>query len=88
VETPRGDAGIGVFLRGNGKGQFRPVPSRQSGFYADGDVKDMRLIRLGTAGAPGVLAARNNDFLQLIRVNGAGKGPADKLAVRQVVVGD
>ncbi len=82
VETPRGDAGIGVFLRGNGKGQFRPVPSRQSGFYADGDVKDMRLIRLGTAGALGVLAARNNDSLQLIRVNGGGKGPAEKLAVR------
>jgi hypothetical protein len=58
------------------------VPSRQSGFYADGDVKDMRLIRLGTAGALGVLAARNNDFLQLIRVNGGGKGPADKLAAR------
>jgi hypothetical protein len=27
VETPRNDAGIGLFLKGNGKGQFEPILS-------------------------------------------------------------
>ncbi len=41
VETTRSDAGIGVFLKGNGKGDFNYVPNTQTGFYTEGDVRNL-----------------------------------------------
>ncbi len=41
VETTRSDAGIGVFLKGNGKGEFTYLPNRSSGFYTNGDVRHL-----------------------------------------------
>jgi enediyne biosynthesis protein E4 len=32
VETPRNDAGHGLFLKGNGKGNFKSIPAIESGF--------------------------------------------------------
>jgi len=65
VETPRNDAGIGLLLEGDGKGGFEPVISRESGFYATGDVKDME--KLTIAGEEYVLVVRNSDFVQLVK---------------------
>jgi len=44
VETPRNDAGIGLFLKGDGKNNFKAILYRQSGFYANGDVKDLEVV--------------------------------------------
>jgi len=66
VETPRNDAGIGLFLKGNGKGQFEPILSRESGFYVPGDAKDMAKITIGNKDY--LVVAKNSDFLQFIRI--------------------
>jgi len=41
IETPRNDSSIGLFLKGDGKGNFKAVSRMKSGFFAPGDVKDM-----------------------------------------------
>jgi len=67
VETPRNDASHGAFLKGNGKGEFQPIPVTQSGFYTSGDVKDLQQITIGNT--PYILSIKNNDFLQFIKHN-------------------
>lgn len=64
IETPRNDAGTGVLLSGDGKGEFQAIPIHKSGFYAPKDVKDMKLIQVN--GKDKVIVANNNDFLQFI----------------------
>ncbi len=66
VETPRNDAGIGTFLAGDGKGNFRVVPPSESGLYIPGDVKKVSKIRIGQNATEALLFAKNNDYLQLI----------------------
>jgi enediyne biosynthesis protein E4 len=41
VTTGRYDASIGLYLQGDGHGNFYPVQGMSSGFYADGDAKGM-----------------------------------------------
>ncbi|MFD1614746.1 VCBS repeat-containing protein [Gelatiniphilus marinus] len=67
IETPRNDAGIGLFLAGNGKGNFTPEPVTKSGFFAPNDAKDMKVITIG--GKKVVLVANNNNYLQAIQHN-------------------
>lgn len=67
VETPRADAGVGLMLKGNGKGSFEPVAPYISGFSATGDVKRMKKIILGDKRI-GVLVAQNNGALKLFEV--------------------
>ncbi|WP_025741654.1 VCBS repeat-containing protein [Aquimarina pacifica] len=67
VETPRNDAGHGLFLKGNGKGAFTPVSFTQSGLYISGDVKDMSLIKTNRGAF--IVAAKNNDSLQFTKIN-------------------
>jgi enediyne biosynthesis protein E4 len=64
-ETPRNDASIGLFLKGNGKGGFEPVPASQSGLCMGGNVKAIRLIHLGKDKKPGIIAAKNSNFIQI-----------------------
>ncbi|MCK8521768.1 VCBS repeat-containing protein [Aquimarina sp. D1M17] len=64
VETPRNDAGYGLFLKGNGKGNFSPISTTESGFYVPGDVKDMKMIKVKDTSY--IIAAKNNDSLQYI----------------------
>ncbi len=66
IETPRNDAGTGLLLYGDGKGNFSPVSINDSGFYAPYDAKDMKRIRVGNKEV--ILIANNNDFLQAIEV--------------------
>ncbi|MCZ6900822.1 MAG: CRTAC1 family protein [Bacteroidetes bacterium] len=47
IETPRNDANMGMYLTGDGKGNFEIVPLTKSGFFAPHDTKDMELINLG-----------------------------------------
>lgn len=66
VETPRNDAGIGLFLKGNGKGSFEPVRGFKSGLYLPGDVKDLAKIKVGNSHY--IVAARNDDYLKWVKV--------------------
>ncbi|MCX2680956.1 VCBS repeat-containing protein [Galbibacter sp. EGI 63066] len=66
VETPRNDASNGLFFKGNGKGNLQPVISRESGFYAPGDVKDMTTINI--KGNDYIVVAKNSDYLQFIAI--------------------
>ena len=67
--TARNDAGIGLFLKGDGKGEFKPSPVTKSGYFTPGDVKDLALVNYGENQA--ILVANNNDRLQLISVSKA-----------------
>jgi hypothetical protein len=60
--TPRADAGNGVWLRGDGHGAFAPVFPGRSGFLAPLEVTDLELITLPAGKA--VLVANNGDSLQ------------------------
>ena len=66
VETPRNDAGIGFYLSGNGKGEFKYIPNRKSGLYLAGDVKDLAEIQIKNEHY--IIAAKNNDYLEFIKV--------------------
>jgi hypothetical protein len=68
VVTPRADAGAGVFLKGDGKGNFTFVPPAISGFFAPGDVRSLSLIRLNNREyKKAILVGNNNDSLQIFK---------------------
>ncbi|WP_235318213.1 FG-GAP repeat domain-containing protein [Polaribacter sp. Hel1_85] len=67
IETPRNDAGTGVFLTGDGNGNFTPTSIDESGFYAPEDVKDMAIIKVGIQQK--IIVANNNDYIQFISIN-------------------
>ncbi|MDX1905394.1 MAG: VCBS repeat-containing protein [Bacteroidia bacterium] len=58
------NSSYGLYLRGDGKGHFNPVPMQQSGLAIIGEVRRMALIKRG--GKPAVLVARNNDRMELL----------------------
>lgn len=66
VETPRADAGYGMFLKGTADG-FETRTARTTGLFMDGDVKDLATISI--KGMPYILVANNNDFLKFIAIN-------------------
>ena len=67
VRTVRNDAGIGLWMLGDGKGNFLPVAHRQSGLFIPGDVRDVKEITID--GVSMLIAAKNNDFIQLIKIH-------------------
>jgi hypothetical protein len=67
VETPRNDAGHGLFLKGNGKGKFKAISPIQSGFFTPGDVKNMEAIKVN--GKSYLLLTKNNSYLQSVKIN-------------------
>lgn len=68
VETGRADAGTGLFLKGDGKGDFAEYSPHLSGLYLPGDVKNIALIRKSYSGDPYVVVANNNAPLQVFAV--------------------
>ncbi len=60
--TPRADAGNGLWLRGDGDGHFTPVPPRESGFLAPLNVSGLALLR-GRVGRV-LLVANTGDSVQ------------------------
>lgn len=67
VETPRNDSSYGGVLIGNGMGDFKSQMPYQSGLMIRGEVKSAKTVKLAD-GDQGILLAKNNDFLQLIRI--------------------
>ena len=64
IETPRNDAGIGMYLKGDGKGNFNSIPVTQSGFFTPYDAKDMKSIKIGNREA--ILVGNNSSYLHVI----------------------
>ena len=60
--TPRADAGNGLWLRGDGQGHFTAVAPVESGFLAPRDVTGLSLIK--TPAGSAILVANNGDSLQ------------------------
>ncbi len=67
VETNRLDAGNGCLLRGDGRGHFSFIENRETGFWAQREVRDMAVLN-GPAGRRRVVAANNRSGLQFFEV--------------------
>ncbi|MBT5394456.1 MAG: VCBS repeat-containing protein, partial [Flavobacteriaceae bacterium] len=67
IETPRNDAGVGLFLQGKSGNNLQSIPVAESGFYTPLDAKKMAKINIG--GIAHILVANNNDHLQLFKIN-------------------
>jgi len=66
ANTPRADAGNGLWLRGDGHGHFTPVAPVESGFLAPLDVTGLALVK--TPAGSAVLVVNNGDSLQAFTV--------------------
>jgi hypothetical protein len=66
-ETARNDAGIGLFLKGNGSGGFKAVPAAESGLNIRGDVREICKIILGKSKNPAIIVAGNNSPIQIVK---------------------
>jgi enediyne biosynthesis protein E4 len=64
--TPPADAGNGLWLRGDGRGHFTPVPPVESGFLAPRDVTGLALVK--TPAGKAVLVANHGDSLQAFTI--------------------
>jgi hypothetical protein len=64
--TPPADAGNGLWLKGDGRGHFTPVPPVASGFLAPRRVTGLALIQ--TPAGKAVLVANNGDSLQAFTI--------------------
>ena len=65
-EVGRYDASYGSFLLGDGKGGFKNVPPKLSGFYLDGEIRD--IIEVTTSTGKILVIARSNNPLQVFKV--------------------
>lgn len=68
VVTTRNDASIGLYLKGDGKGNFKAVPATESGLFIDGDVRKINLIHLGSNKDRAIIVAKNNSLMQMIKI--------------------
>jgi len=60
------DASYGIFLKGDGKGNFTSLPAQQSGINIRGAVRDLLVINNGKKQS--LLIARNNDKVQVLDI--------------------
>jgi enediyne biosynthesis protein E4 len=65
-QSGRMDASYGTTLLGDGHGHFNYVTPKESGLFIRGEVRDAALLP-GRSGKPLIIAARNNDKLQIFR---------------------
>jgi hypothetical protein len=64
--TPRADAGNGLWLKGDGRGHFTPVSPFESGFLVPLDATDLAMIE--TPAGKAVLVANNGDSLRAFAI--------------------
>ena len=64
--TPRADAGNGLWLRGNGRGRFTPVPPSESGLLTPKNVAGLASINTPTGMA--ILVANTGDSIQAFTI--------------------
>lgn len=63
------DAGVGLILIGDGKGDFRSMSPNQSGFVTLGEGRDIAIIKEANSSAPIYLVSRNNQTLLTFKKN-------------------
>ena len=66
VETPRNDGSVGVYLEFDPINGFRALPTKESGLFINGDVKDMELISLKENDY--IISAKNDDLIEFTRI--------------------
>ncbi len=74
IETPRNDAGTGLLLLGDGKGNFNVTRGAEIGFYIPNDAK--QIIPITVKDKAGVLVGNNNGVLQYFESTTAKKDKA------------
>ena len=67
VETPRNDASVGLLMNYTKEKGFQAIPSKESGLFVTGDVKDMEFIKIGDIDY--IVSAKNDDYLEFTRIN-------------------
>ena len=70
-EIGRYDASYGVYLKGLGKGEFNVIPTKESGFLLEGEIRDFKWIH--SNGKKILMVVRNNDSLQFFELNKLSK---------------
>lgn len=68
IETPRADASVGLLALGDGNGNFKPVSTNESGFFANEDAKGLSFIKTGPRNLNAVVI-NNNSKAQYFDVN-------------------
>ena len=63
TETEKQDASIGLTLINDGKGNFKVMNVRESGFFNKKDAKALALIYMGKNEMPVILGTNNNDSM-------------------------
>jgi len=72
----RFDGGLGLLLKGDGRGHFAPVPPFESDLVVPGDAKALAVLDLDDDGWPDFLVTRNNDSALAFRNQGvAARNP-------------
>ena len=66
VETPRNDGSVGVLLKFKPETGFKAVPTKESGLFLNGDIKDMEFINLKNNDY--IITAKNNDLIEFTRI--------------------
>jgi hypothetical protein len=56
--TGRFDGGLGVFLKGDGKGGFTALPPAQAGISVPGEARSAVFVHRGTAKSPAIIVSR------------------------------
>ncbi len=66
VETARADAGYGLMLLGDGKGNWKPLEKTESGFFVPYDVKSLDILKSKMGSA--ILVGSNNDLMRIFQL--------------------
>jgi len=66
VETPRNDASLGLFLKGNGEGDFEAMSVYESGLQIKGEVRHIEAFKWRNGDRKCILVAKSKDSLQFI----------------------
>jgi hypothetical protein len=64
-EVGRYDGSYGLLLKGDGRGNFTPVPPQTSGLHVEGEVRD--IVTVQTRSGSLVIFSRNNDAVKIFR---------------------
>ena len=78
----RFDGGIGLLLRGDGRGGFGAVPAAESGIVVTGDAKALVLVDMDQDGWPDLLVSRNNGTTLAFRNGTVAGGNSVRIVLR------
>ncbi len=67
IETPRNDAGTGLLMLGDGKGNFLPKRYNETGLFINNDAKKVKILK--SDNHEFIVVGNNNDRLQIIKIN-------------------